>query len=164
VSEEIGKPEDDSRNLEGDDDTSAPSPSALPSITVPQHGAAIRGIGEKFSANHAAGTGPMSVPIATTPGRAVLGHKLSLSYDSEVEGKIGSVSPQGLLGKFGDSAFGIAIEPRINALISPAIGQPNIENHGAATRGGFRSQVPARAASWVGCQQQRKQTVTTTQR
>ncbi len=53
-----------------------------PSITVPRGGGAIRGIGEKFSANPVTGTGSMTVPIAMSPGRAGFGPELSLSYDS----------------------------------------------------------------------------------
>jgi RHS repeat-associated protein len=54
----------------------------VPSISLPKGGGAIRGMGEKFAANPVAGTGSMSVPIATSPGRADFGPKLSLSYDS----------------------------------------------------------------------------------
>jgi virulence plasmid B protein len=54
----------------------------LPSISLPKGGGAIRGIGEKFSANPVTGTGSMSVPIATSPGRSGFGPQLSLSYDS----------------------------------------------------------------------------------
>lgn len=53
-----------------------------PSISLPKGGGAIRGIGEKFAATPVAGTGSMTVPIATTPGRSGVGPKLSLSYDS----------------------------------------------------------------------------------
>lgn len=53
-----------------------------PSISLPKGGGAIRGIGEKFAANPATGTGSMTVPIATSPGRAGFGPQLSLSYDS----------------------------------------------------------------------------------
>src|SRR5213595_1632704 len=55
---------------------------AVPSISLPKGGGAIRGIGEKFSANPVTGTGSMSVPIATSPGRSGFGPQLSLSYDS----------------------------------------------------------------------------------
>jgi RHS repeat-associated protein len=54
----------------------------VPSISLPRGGGAIRGIGEKFSANPVTGTGSMSVPIATSPGRSGFGPQLSLSYDS----------------------------------------------------------------------------------
>src|ERR1700741_299594 len=53
-----------------------------PSISLPKGGGAIRGIGEKFSANPVTGTGSMSVPIATSPGRSGFGPQLSLSYAS----------------------------------------------------------------------------------
>jgi RHS repeat-associated protein len=55
---------------------------SAPSITLPKGGGAIRGIGEKFAANPVTGTGSMTVPIATSPGRAGFGPQLSLSYDS----------------------------------------------------------------------------------
>ncbi len=53
-----------------------------PSLTLPKGGGAIRGMGEKFSANPVTGTGSMSVPIATSPGRAGFGPQFALSYDS----------------------------------------------------------------------------------
>ena len=53
-----------------------------PAINLPKGGGAIRGMGEKFAANPATGTGSMSVPIATSPGRSGFGPQLSLSYDS----------------------------------------------------------------------------------
>jgi hypothetical protein len=53
-----------------------------PTISLPKGGGAIRGIGEKFAANPVTGTGSMSVPIATSPGRSGFGPQLSLSYDS----------------------------------------------------------------------------------
>ena len=56
--------------------------SSAPSISLPKGGGAIRGIGEKFAANPVTGTGSMSVPIATSPGRSGFGPQLSLSYDS----------------------------------------------------------------------------------
>jgi len=63
----------------------ATSPSSFdqaPSIVLPKGGGAIRGIGEKFAANPVTGTGSMTVPIATSPGRSGFGPQLSLSYDS----------------------------------------------------------------------------------
>src|SRR5207253_598983 len=51
-------------------------------ISLPKGGGAIRGIGEKFAANPVTGTGSMSVPIATSPGRSGFGPQLSLGYDS----------------------------------------------------------------------------------
>jgi RHS repeat-associated protein len=56
--------------------------SLAPGISLPKGGGAIRGIGEKFAANPVTGTGSMSVPIATSPGRAGFGPQLSLNYDS----------------------------------------------------------------------------------
>lgn len=56
-----------------------PAPSK---IDLPKGGGAIRGIGEKFAANPVTGTGSMSVPIATSPGRSGFGPQLSVSYDS----------------------------------------------------------------------------------
>jgi RHS repeat-associated protein len=53
-----------------------------PAISLPKGGGAIRGMGEKFAANPVTGTGSMSVPIATSPGRGGFGPELSLSYDS----------------------------------------------------------------------------------
>ena len=49
---------------------------------MPKGGGAIRGIGEKFAANPVTGTGSMSVPIATSPGRSGFGPQFSLTYDS----------------------------------------------------------------------------------
>ncbi|MGW0628481.1 SpvB/TcaC N-terminal domain-containing protein [Streptomyces sp. NPDC002758] len=51
-------------------------------VTLPKGGGAVRGIGEKFAANPVNGTGSMSLPIATSPGRAGFGPQLALSYDS----------------------------------------------------------------------------------
>src|SRR5436189_5509994 len=56
--------------------------STAPTINLPKGGGAIRGMGEKFAANPVTGTGSMSVPIATSPGRSGFGPQLSLSYDS----------------------------------------------------------------------------------
>jgi RHS repeat-associated protein len=55
---------------------------APPQISLPKGGGAIHGIGEKFAANPVTGTGSMSVPIATSPGRSGFAPDLSLSYDS----------------------------------------------------------------------------------
>jgi len=55
---------------------------ALPSLSLPKGGGAIRGIGEKFAVNAASGTGATSVPIATSPGRSDFGPALALRYDS----------------------------------------------------------------------------------
>ncbi|OHV73959.1 hypothetical protein BCD48_32985 [Pseudofrankia sp. BMG5.36] len=68
-----------------------------PGISLPKGGGAIRGIGEKFGANPAAGTGSMTVPVS--PGRSGFGPQLALSYDSgagqgRVEGAPGTGIPQ----------------------------------------------------------------------
>src|ERR1035437_2889937 len=54
----------------------------LPSLSLPKGGGAVRGIGEKFAANPVNGTGSLTVPIYTSPGRSGFGPQLSLSYDS----------------------------------------------------------------------------------
>src|SRR5215203_3634285 len=56
--------------------------SAVPAISLPKGGGAIRGMGEKFSANPVTGSGSLSVPIYSSPGRSGFGPELSLSYDS----------------------------------------------------------------------------------
>ncbi len=71
----------------GERETPAPATKSengieVPSINLPKGGGAIKGIGEKFAANPVTGTGSMSVPIATSPGRSGFGPELSLSYDS----------------------------------------------------------------------------------
>lgn len=53
-----------------------------PQIGLPKGGGAIRGIGEKFSANPVTGSGSMTIPIACSPGRSGFGPQLNLSYDS----------------------------------------------------------------------------------
>src|SRR5580765_2835640 len=58
------------------------APQAVPTISLPKGGGAIRGIGEKFSANPVTGTGSLSIPIATPPGRSGFGPQLSLHYNS----------------------------------------------------------------------------------
>ncbi len=55
---------------------------SAPQIALPKGGGAIRGIGEKFSANPVTGTGSLNVPIFASPGRSGFGPQLALSYDS----------------------------------------------------------------------------------
>jgi RHS repeat-associated protein len=55
---------------------------APPSITLPKGGGAIRGIGEKFEVNPAAGTGSLAIPLPISPGRADFTPQLTLAYDS----------------------------------------------------------------------------------
>ena len=66
----------------GKDSAPATNSISAPTISLPKGGGAIRGIGEKFAANPVTGTGSLSVPIATSPGRSGFGPQLSLSYDS----------------------------------------------------------------------------------
>lgn len=54
----------------------------IPVINLPKGGGAIRGVGEKFTANSVTGTGSSSIPLATSPGRNGFGPQLALSYDS----------------------------------------------------------------------------------
>jgi hypothetical protein len=68
--DKVATPEKDSFNV------------SAPAISLPKGGGAIRGMGEKFAANPVSGTGSMSVPIDTSPGRGGFGPKLALSYDS----------------------------------------------------------------------------------
>jgi hypothetical protein len=53
-----------------------------PSITLPKGGGAISGIGEKFAANPVTGTGSMTVPVFTSPGRGGFRLQHCLSYDT----------------------------------------------------------------------------------
>lgn len=75
----INNQRNEGNNKEAASDKNRISP---PSISLPKGGGAIRGIGEKFAANPVTGTGSMSIPIATSPGRSGFGPQLSLSYDS----------------------------------------------------------------------------------
>jgi RHS repeat-associated protein len=70
------KPRGDDRKADHQFRTEAPQ------LALPKGGGAIRGIGEKFAANPVTGTGSMTVPIYTSPGRSGFGPQLSLSYDS----------------------------------------------------------------------------------
>lgn len=53
-----------------------------PKITLPKGGGAIRGIGEKFSANPVTGTASFTVPLYVSPGRSGFQPTLTMSYDS----------------------------------------------------------------------------------
>jgi RHS repeat-associated protein len=70
------------RPAAGDKGSAPPGAGLLPALALPKGGGAIRGIGEKFSANPATGTGSLSIPIATSPGRGGFELGLQLSYDS----------------------------------------------------------------------------------
>jgi RHS repeat-associated protein len=76
----MGSSQDRRQNNAGPSESSTP-PFASP-ISLPKGGGAIRGIGEKFTASPVTGTGAMSVPIATSPGRSGFGPQLSLSYST----------------------------------------------------------------------------------
>lgn len=78
---EMGMPRSGPR---GDANATSSSPGAglLPALALPKGGGALRGIGEKFATNPATGTGALTVPIATSPGRAGFELGLLLSYDS----------------------------------------------------------------------------------
>jgi len=70
-------------NSQGKEAATDKSPTlSAPAILLPKGGGAIRGMGEKFGANPVTGTGSLSVPIYTSPGRSGFGPQLSLSYDS----------------------------------------------------------------------------------
>ena len=58
------------------------SKTQVPSVTLPEGGGAIRGIGEKFTANPATGSGSFSIPIPVSQGRAGFTPQLSINYDS----------------------------------------------------------------------------------
>ncbi|WP_271577005.1 SpvB/TcaC N-terminal domain-containing protein [Bradyrhizobium sp. CCBAU 11361] len=53
-----------------------------PTLTLPKSGGSIRGLGEKFAASSATGTGSMTVPLPLSPGRQGLSPSLQLVYDS----------------------------------------------------------------------------------
>jgi RHS repeat-associated protein len=55
---------------------------APPQLNLPKGGGAIRGIGEKFAANPVTGTGTLTVPVYSSPGRTGFGPQLALSYNS----------------------------------------------------------------------------------
>src|SRR3954447_21555297 len=69
-------------NLRNSDKSASSFAVSAPTISLPKGGGAIRGIGEKFAASPVTGTGSMSVPIATSPGRSGFGTQLSLTYDT----------------------------------------------------------------------------------
>ncbi|HRI70383.1 MAG TPA: SpvB/TcaC N-terminal domain-containing protein, partial [Polyangium sp.] len=60
----------------------APKAVQAPNPSLPKGGGAVRGLGEKFAANLVSGTGSLTIPIATSPGRGGFGPELSVAYDS----------------------------------------------------------------------------------
>jgi hypothetical protein len=75
-------PKTDSSNESAHSPESSGNAAPLPSLSLPKGGGAIRGIGEKFAANPVTGTGSLTVPIYTSPGRSGFGPQLSFSYNS----------------------------------------------------------------------------------
>ncbi|GAA0915238.1 SpvB/TcaC N-terminal domain-containing protein [Virgisporangium aurantiacum] len=59
-----------------------PAGTDSPAVTVPKGGGAVRGVGEKFSANPANGSAGLTIPLPLSPGRAGFTPDLALSYDS----------------------------------------------------------------------------------
>jgi RHS repeat-associated protein len=53
-----------------------------PAVALPTGGGAIRGMGDKFTANPVTGTGSFSIPIRVSPGRSGFQPQLALTYDS----------------------------------------------------------------------------------
>jgi hypothetical protein len=80
VNEENAAPEGRARSSTETSHQEATHPIEAPSLSLPKGGGAIRGIGEKFAANPVTGTGTLTVPIATSPGRAEFGPEFFLSY------------------------------------------------------------------------------------
>jgi hypothetical protein len=60
----------------------ANSPFTAPKIELPKGGGVIRGIGEKFEANAATGTGKLTIPLGFTEGRSGATPSDTLAYDS----------------------------------------------------------------------------------
>ncbi len=73
---------DPSGNSQGGDGRADSHLIQSPAIELPTGGGAIRGIDEKFQVNPATGTGNLSIPIATSPGRQGFGPRLAIQYDS----------------------------------------------------------------------------------
>ena len=71
-----------SQAAETDEKASSTGGGRSPSISLPKGGGAIKGIGEKFATNPVTGTGSMTIPLATSPGRSGFGPQLNLSYNS----------------------------------------------------------------------------------
>jgi hypothetical protein len=55
---------------------------SAPQINLPKGGGAIRGIGEKFTANAVTGTSSLSIPISASAARSGFSPQIALSYDS----------------------------------------------------------------------------------
>ncbi len=71
-----------SRAATGDGAAQADVPGALPSISLPRGGGAIRGIDEKLSVNQATGAASLTVDVFVSPARQGFAPALALTYDS----------------------------------------------------------------------------------
>ncbi|MGH1340084.1 MAG: SpvB/TcaC N-terminal domain-containing protein, partial [Nannocystales bacterium] len=84
--EQPAVPQSGNRSSSGSGDDAEPTPAQaqpwVPKVELPQGGGAIQGIGERFEANAFTGSGSMSIPIATSPGRGAVAPSLGLSYAS----------------------------------------------------------------------------------
>src|SRR5215213_5808356 len=65
-----------------DGERRGPLGDAVPALSLPKGGGAMRGLGEQFQMAAFTGTGSLSIPVATSPGRSGFGPGLSLRYDS----------------------------------------------------------------------------------
>jgi RHS repeat-associated protein len=74
-------PEADSK---GPSTSAGPRPFNAPHLGLPTGGGALRGIGERFATNLVTGTGSLTIPIASSPGRSGFGPQVSLAYDSGI--------------------------------------------------------------------------------
>jgi hypothetical protein len=86
VNEENAAPEGRARSSTETSHQEATHPIEAPSLSLPKGGGAIRGIGEKFAANPVTGTGTLTVPIATSPGRAEFGPEFSHPCHPRIKG------------------------------------------------------------------------------
>ena len=87
---------DEPSKQKGETTTQSPkegAPFAAPSISLPKGGGAIHGTDEEFAADPVTGIGSMTVPSATSPGRAGFGPPLSLSYSPSQKGFASIVLP-----------------------------------------------------------------------
>ncbi|MCX4239612.1 SpvB/TcaC N-terminal domain-containing protein [Paraliomyxa miuraensis] len=67
---------------QGEGGNRGPLGDAVPTLALPKGGGAMRGLGEQFQMAAFTGTGSLSIPVVTSPGRGGFGPGLSLGYDS----------------------------------------------------------------------------------
>jgi len=79
---EESKKETDRSNSDVKGNSTFTNQIALPSLSLPKGGGAIRGLGEKFGTNPVTGTASLTIPLPLTSGRSGFGPQLTLSYDS----------------------------------------------------------------------------------